>query len=67
MTTSRVVVVPVVVESVPIQDNLVAVIVEIRDVKVAIVVLHKCIGCRPFHHLSNALKVVSHSASHPAG
>ena len=62
-TTSRVVVIPVVVEPVPIHDNLVTVIVEIRDVEVAIVVLHKCIGCRLFHHLLNSLKVVPHSAS----
>lgn len=62
-TTSRVVVIPVVVEPVPIHDNLVTVIVEIRDVEVGIIVLHKCIGCRLFHHLLNTLKVVSHSAS----
>jgi hypothetical protein len=37
---SRVVGVPVVVEPVPVEDHLVAVLVEIRDVEVAIVVPH---------------------------
>jgi hypothetical protein len=37
---SRVVVVPVVVKPVPVQEDLVAVLVEIRDVEVAIMVPH---------------------------
>jgi hypothetical protein len=39
-TESRVVVVPIVVSPVPVEDNLVVVLVEIRDVEVAIAVPH---------------------------
>lgn len=40
MAETRVVAVPVVVEPVPVEHNLVAVLVEIRDVEVAIAVPH---------------------------
>lgn len=40
MTESRVVAIPVVVQPVPVEDNLAAVLVEIGDVEVAVAVLH---------------------------
>ena len=40
MAESRVVVVPIIVEIVPVLDHLVAVLVEVRDVEVAITVPH---------------------------
>ena len=44
---TRVVAVPVVVEIVPVQHNLVAVLVEIRDIEVAVAVLHEMYGISP--------------------
>ncbi len=60
---SRVIVVPVVVEPVPVQDNLTTVLDEVRDVEVTIAVLHECIRCRLYHRPSNTLRVESYSAS----
>jgi hypothetical protein len=60
---SRVVAVPVVVEPVPVEDHLVAVLVEVRDVEVAIAVPHVYAKCLPCHHPSNALRIESNLAS----
>lgn len=45
--SSRVVVVPVVVEPVPVHHHLATVLDEVRDVEVAVAVLHDCTKCRP--------------------
>ena len=60
---SRVVAVPVVVEPVPVENYLVTILVEIRDVEVAIAVPHVYAKCLPYHHPSNALRVESNLAS----
>ena len=44
---SRIVVVPVVVKPIPVQDDLVAVLVEVRDIEVAVAVLHEMYGISP--------------------
>ncbi len=59
----RVVGVPVVVEPVPVQDRLAAVLDEIRNIEIAVAVLNKCIECRLFHCPLNSLGAVFYSAS----
>ena len=54
----RVVAVPVVVEPVPVHHHLAAVLVEIRDVEVAVAVHDQCTECLPYHHPSNTLRIV---------
>ena len=56
-------VVPVVIEPVPIQLNLVAVLDEVRDVEVAVAVQHKHTECRLCHCPLSVLGAVSYSAS----
>ena len=63
MTESRVVAVPIVVEPVPIEDHLVAVLVEVRDVEVVVAVPHVYARCLPYHHPSNALRDEHNPAS----
>ncbi len=62
-TKRRVVRVPVVVEPVPVQLDLVAVLDEVRDVEVAVAVQHERTECRLYHCSLNALGAVSYSAS----
>jgi hypothetical protein len=62
-TSRRVVTVPVVVEPVPVDDDLTVVHVDVRDVEVAIAVTDERTECRLCHHPLNALKVESYSAS----
>ncbi len=59
----RVVVVPVVVEPVPVHHHLATVLDEVRDVEVAVAVLHDCTKCRPLHCPLNTRRAVSYSAS----
>src|SRR3989338_1035303 len=61
--SGRVVVVPVVVEPVPVHHHLATVLYEVRDVEVAVAVLHDCTKCRPFHCSLNTRRAVSYSAS----
>ncbi len=58
-----IVVIPIILKPVPIQHNLHAIIIEIRDIEVAVAVPHKCTECPQYHHLLNTLKVESYSAS----
>jgi hypothetical protein len=60
---SRVVVVPVIVEPVPVHHHLAVVLDEVRNVEVAIAVLHKYTQHLPYHHPSSTLGVVSYSVS----
>jgi hypothetical protein len=66
VTESRIVTVPIVVEPVPIENHLVAVLVEIRDIEVTVAVPLVYAKCLPYHHPLNTLKVESNSASHSA-
>lgn len=63
MAESRVVAVPIVVEPVPIENHLVTILAEIRDVEVAIAVPHVYAKCLPYHHPSNTLRIESNLAS----
>lgn len=60
---SRAVAVPVILEPVPIQHNLVAILVEVRSVQVVVAVPDKCTKHPPNHHSLSTLRVVSNSAS----
>jgi hypothetical protein len=58
-----IVLVPVVVEPVPVQLDLTVVLNEIRGVEVIIVVPNECAECLPFHQPLSALWFELHSAS----
>lgn len=60
-TKRGVVGVPIVVEPVPVDDNLAVVLEEIRNVEVAIAVLNERMKCCLCHHPSNTLGVESNS------
>ena len=62
-TESRIVLVPVVVEPVPVHLDLAVVLDEIRGVEIAIMVPHERAGCHPCHQPLNSLKLEPYSAS----
>jgi len=60
---SRVIAVPIVVEPVPIENHLVTILVEIRDVEVAVAVPHVYVKYLPYYHPLNTLRVETYLAS----
>ena len=60
---SRIVVVPVIVEPVPVQHDLPVVLDEVRGVQVAIAVPNECTEFHPCHHPWNTLRVESYAVS----